>query len=167
MQDKTSTKETMKDKANQMSAMAEQAVKNCEQTLRSGLKFQQEAGQWWATMLDQSASAETWQKRFTSFANLANGLKPAAQKRMEEVMELAEKNTRTGTELFKKAAEAVQTPAIAESQAKWMDFWTSSLGAVRSSAEPLTQVNGRAMDTWIEFVQKNAEIAQGRGSKAA
>lgn len=167
MQDKTSTKETMKDKENPMSAMAEQAVKNCEQALRSGLKFQQEAGQWWTTMLDQGASHETWQKRFTSFANLANGLKPATQKRMEEVIELAEKNTRTGTELFKKAAEAAQTPAIAESQAKWMDFWTSSLGAVRSNAEAATEINARAMDTWIEFVQKNAEIAQGRASKAA
>jgi len=167
MQDKTSTKETMKDKENPMAEMAEQAVKNCEQALRSGLKFQQEAGQWWTNALDQSASAEDWQKRFSSFTNLANGLRPATQKRMEEVLDLAEKNTRTGTELFKKAADAAQTPVIAESQAKWMDFWTASLGAARSNAEAITQINTRAMDAWIEFVQKNAEITQVRAPKAA
>ena len=167
MQDKTSTKDTMKDKENPVSEMTEQAVKNCEQALRSGLKFQQEAGQWWTNLLDQGASAEDWQKRFTSFTNLANGFRPTTQKRLEEVLELTEKNTRTGTELFKKAVEAAQTPVIAESQTKWLEFWTASLGAVRSNAEAVAQINTRAMDAWIDFVQKNAEINQVRAPKAA
>jgi hypothetical protein len=157
----------MKDKANQMSEMAEQAVKNCEQAMRSGFKLQQEAGQWLSQMFDQNASAGDWQKRFTSYATLANSFRPVTQKRMEEALEMVEKNTRIGTELFKKAAEAAQTPAIPECQAKWMDFWMSSLGAARSNAEAAMQINTKAMDAWIEFVQKNAEIAQVRAPKAA
>ena len=48
-----------------------------------------------------------------------------------------------------------------------MDFWMSSLGAARSNAEAAMQINTKAMDAWIEFVQKNAEIAQVRAPKAA
>ena len=167
MQEKTSTKETMKDKANPIPDMAEQALKNCEQALRSGLKFQHQAGQWWTNMLDQGASIEDWQKRFSSFTNLVNGFRPTAQKRVEEVLDLMEKNSRAGADLCKKASEAAQTPGIAESQAKWMEVWTSSLGAVRSNAEAAVQINSRAMEAWIEFAQKNADLAQARTAKAA
>ncbi len=167
MQDKTSSKETTKDKENPLADMAEQAARNYEQALRAGLKLQQEAGQWWSGMFDQSASPDDWQKRFTNIASLANGLRPATQKRMEEVLDLMEKNNRTGTELFKKAADAAQTPSIAESQTKWLDLWTSSLGAARSNAEAALQINARAMESWIEFVQKSAELSQARAQKAA
>lgn len=167
MQEKTSSKESFKNKENPMAEIAEQTVKNCEQALHTGLKFQQEAGQWWSKVFDQATSVEDWQKRFSNFNSLANSLRPATQKRLDEVLDLVEKNTRTGTELLKKATDAAQTPAIADSHAKWMDVWTSSLGAVRSNAEAVMQINARAMDTLIDFVQKNADIAQVRSSKAA
>jgi len=91
---------------NPMTEVAAQVVKNCEQALRSGLKAQQEAGQWWSNLLNQAPSPQDWQKRYASFAGLTNGVLPTAQKRMEEVIELMEKNTQTGAELFKKAVEA-------------------------------------------------------------
>ena len=72
---------------------------------------------------------------------MVNEYVPAARERMEEVAQLMERNTRTGTELLKKAADAAKSPTIADSQAKWMDFWTSSLEAARSSTETLAQIN--------------------------
>ncbi len=166
MAEKTTSRETTKDKENPFADMAEQAARNCEQALRSGLKLQQQASQWWGSMLDHGASAEDWHERFTQYNSLAHSLAPATQQRMEEVLELVEKSTRTGTELYKKAAEAAQTPAPADSQAKWMDFWTASLGAARANTEAVMQINSRAMNTWLEFIQKNAEIAQPRTPKA-
>lgn len=167
MQERTSTKETIRNNENLLTGMAEQAAKNCEHALRTGLRMQQEAGQWWSSMLDQNQSADDWQKRFNQFTSLANSLRPAAQKRMEEVLDLVEKNNRAGTELFKKATDATHTPISADSPGKWVDLWTSSLETVRSNAEAVMQINTRAMDSWIEFVQRHADIGQIRGSKAA
>jgi len=76
-----------------------------------------------------------------------------------------EKNGRTGAELMKKAVDAAQTPAIAESQAKWMDFWTSSMGAVRSNAEAVTQISTKAIDSWIDFIRENTEVTEIRVPK--
>ena len=149
MQDKTSTKTTGKE--NPISEMAQQAVKNCEQALRSGLKLQEEAAHWMTNMFDPAAPADEWQKRMSSFTHLASGLKPVTQKRTEEMLDLVEKNTRS----------------LTETQAKWLDFWTASLGAARSNAEALTHINARAMESWIEFMQKNAELSQARVPRAA
>ncbi|SPE60761.1 conserved hypothetical protein [Verrucomicrobia bacterium] len=157
MKDKTGSeeKEPMKDQTNAMSELAEQAVKNYEQALRSGLKLQQEASQWWSNCFNQNPSGQDWQKRW---AGVANGLMPAAQKRMEEVVDLVEKNSQAGGELIKKAVEAAQTPVLADSQAKWVDVWTSSLGAAKSSAQAITQINVRGIDSCIEFIRQTTEI---------
>ena len=48
-----------------------------------------------------------------------------AEKQLEEVVGLMEKNNRITAELMSKAIAAAQTPVIAESQAKWTEFWTS------------------------------------------
>jgi hypothetical protein len=159
-------KETMKDRMKPMSEMADTAMKNYEQAIRTSLKLQEEAGRWWSSMLNQTAMAQDWQKRVSNVTGMANSLMPIAQKRMEEVMSLMEKNSRTGAELMKKAVDAAQTPAIAESQAKWMEFWTSSMGAVRSNAEAVTQISSKAIDSWIDFIRKNAEVAEVRVPKA-
>jgi hypothetical protein len=150
-----------------MSDMADKAMKNYEQALHTSLKFQEEAGRWWTSILNQTAFTQDWQKRVSNMTGMANTLMPMAQRRMEEVMSLMEKNGRTGAELMKKAVDAAQTPAIAESQAKWMDFWTSSMGAVRSNAEAVTEISTKAIDSWIDFIRENTEMTQIRVPKTA
>ena len=85
---------------------------------------------------------------------------------MQELLEVAEKNSRTSVELMKKAADAMQAPGIAERQARWMDFWGASLGAARANADATMQIGTRGFDTWIDFVQRNSEVTQ-REVKAA
>lgn len=157
----------MKDKNTPVSEMADTARKNYEHAVRTGLKFQEEAGRLWGSMLNQTNMAEDWQKRISSMTGMANSLVPIAQRRMEDMLALMEKNSRTGAELMKKAVDAVQTPVLSESQAKWMDFWTSSMGAVRSNAQAFTDISNKAIDSWIEFVRKNGEVSEPRTAKAA
>lgn len=147
-----------------LSEMTEAALKNYEQALRTSLKLQEEAGKWWSSMLHQSNCGQDWQKRVSSVTGMANSLVPVAQRRLEEVMGLVEKNSHTSAELMKKAVDAAQTPALAESQAKWMDFWTSSMGAVRANAEAVSQISSKALDSWIEFVRKSSEAAEVRAA---
>jgi hypothetical protein len=147
--------------------MADQAMKNYEQALRAGLKLQEEANRCWGSLFNQSAPAPDWQKRLLSFTTAANGLLPANQKRMEELLNLVEKNGRTNTDLLKKAVTAAQTPAIAESQSKWMEVWTSSLSAARENTETMAQISCRAIDSWIDLMQKGTEVIEVRVPKAA
>jgi hypothetical protein len=162
----TKAKNSGRTQTKPMSDMADTAMKNYEQAMRTGLKFQEEAGRCWSTLFNQAASAQDWQKRVTHATGMANSLMPLAQKRMEQVVELMEKNSRTGAELMKKAVDAAQTPVIAESQAKWVDFWTTSMGAVRSNAEAVTEISAKALDSWIDFLNRNTEVNQIRVPKA-
>ena len=156
-----------KEKINPFQDMAQQGVKNCEQAMRNGLKFQEEATKWWNNMAGHTGSAQDWQKRFSNATTVATNFTAAAQKRAEEFLDLAETNARAQVELTKKAADAMQAPTIAESQHKWIEFWTASLGVVRSSSESMAQISGRALDSWVDFVQKNGEMSQVRIPKAA
>jgi hypothetical protein len=92
---------------------------------------------------------------------------PLAQRRMQDVIDLMEKNSRTSAELVKKAVDAAQTAALAESQAKWLDFWTSSMGAVRSNTEAVSEISSRSIDSWVQFVKHNSESADSRGANAS
>ena len=163
----TKTKDSGREQERSATEMTNTAMKNYEQALRTGLKLQEEAVKWWSGVMTHAATAPDWQNRFNSVASLANEMMPLAQKRMEEVLELMEKNSRTGNDLMKKAVEAAQTPVIADSQAKWMDVFTSSLGAMRTNAEALTQMSTRAIDSWINFVRQNTEVTEIRVPKTA
>jgi len=154
------TKNGARDATKPIADAAEAALKNYQQALRTGLKLQEEAGKWWNSAWNQASLTEDWQKRVNCATGVANSFMPLAQKRMEEVITLMEKNTEAGTQLLKKAVDAAQAPALAESQAKWMDFWTSSMGAVRSNAEAVTHISSKAIDSWIEFVRKTGEVVE-------
>lgn len=154
-------------KENPVTGAADTAMKNYEQALRTSLRFQEEATKWWTSVFNQGNYGQEWQKRMTDLTGMANHLMPLAQKRMEDVMGLMEKNSRTSAELFKKAVDAAQTPVLSESQAKWMEVWTSSMGAVRSNTEAVSQISSKAIDSWIDFIRKNTEVAEARVAKAA
>jgi len=65
-----------------------------------------------------------------------------------------EKSNRTCVELVKKATEAAQTPGLAESQEKWLEFWKSSLAAASSSAGALAAANAKMINSCIDVVEK-------------
>jgi len=164
MKEKTqSTKQAEKP----ISEMADKAMKGYEHAIRTGLKLQEEAAHYWTNVLTQTASPHDWQKRYTGFTAMANGIMPAAQRRMEEVLELMEKNSRASADLMKKAVDAAQTTVIAESQAKWMDFWAASVGAARSNAEAITDIGSKTVDSWVDFIRKNTEVTEVRVPKSA
>jgi hypothetical protein len=167
MKNNKQQKETMKDYTIPMAELADKAMKSYEDALRTGVKMQEEAGKWWASICDRNALSNDWQKQFKNVTGMASNLVPLAQRRMEDVISLMEKNGKTGAELFKKAVDAAQTPVLAESQAKWMDFLTSSMGAVRSNAEAVSEMSTKAIDSWIEFVRKNTDVTEVRVPKSA
>jgi hypothetical protein len=164
---KTHRKETTTNKGLPMTEMAEQARRNYQQALRTGQKLQEEAGEWWTRMFNQTTTAADWQRQFANFTSMTGRVMPLAQRRMEDALELMEKNSRVGAELMKKAIDAVQTPGLGECQAKWLEFWTCSMRAVQSNVEAATNMGTKTIDLWIDLVRKNADVTEARAARAA
>jgi len=150
-----------------MTGLAEAARRNYEEAIRAGQRLQEEAGQWWTRMLNQTAAAADWQGNLTRFNAVAGNVVPLAQKCLEGVMGVMEKSTRTSAELMEKALDATQTQSWAECQAKWMEFWTSSMKAAQSNVEAITQLNTRTMDSCINLVRKSSNVANSRVPEGA
>jgi hypothetical protein len=144
---------------------ADQAIKNYEQTLRTGLKLQEDAWQSWCSLLNESPVGPDWQKKYAGAVSAATAVVPTIQKRLEETVELMEKNARVGAELMKKAVDASQTTSLVESQSKWMDFMKVSLDAAQSNVDAVMRINSRGMESFLSFVQKNSDFAQPRSAE--
>lgn len=157
---KEKAKESTHQKTKPLSEAADKAMRNYEQAVRTGLKLQEEAAHLWTNLLNQSVSPQEAQKRFTSATSVANGVLPVAQKSLDEVLNLFEQNTKTGTELLKKAADVCQTATLSEYQTKCLDLCTASVEFARSNIEAITQINSRALDSWIKYVRKSADVTE-------
>lgn len=152
---------------NPMDEMAGQARKQYEEAVRTGQKLQEEAGQWWTRLLEQTASAADWQKQWARMASVTTGMLPMAQKRMEDFMKWMAKSNAARDELYRKASDAMKATNIAECQAKWMDFYLSSLGMIRSDVEAVTELNTQAIESWVTFVQHRAQTRAGQAQRGA
>ncbi len=150
-----------------MNEMAETARKNYEEAMRTGERFREEAGQWWTRLWTQAANGQEWQRQLAAWSQMAGRMMPVAQEQFQDVMNLVEKNGRTGAELVKKAVEAAQAPAPSEQQAKWLELWTSSMKAVQSNVEAVSDISTRAIDSWVDFVRRNTETMEVRVPKVA
>jgi hypothetical protein len=161
-------KTTKEDNGTVLLKMAEEALKNYEQSLKTGLKLQKEATQWWTKSLQQTAPTADLRKWFANLGSSANDtVFPAAEKQLEEILHLLEKNNRDCVELARKATEAARTCGIAESQAKWIEFWNSSMLAARSNAEVWTQANSKMLDKCVDFFRQNRGTNGWSEAKAA
>lgn len=144
-----------------VSEIFEQAMKNYEQTLRSGLKLQEETGKMLTSLFYETASPHDIQKQFTT------EVLPAAQKRFGECVALFEQNSRIGFDLLKKGLEAGQITSVADKQAKYVDLCEASLKTLRSNAQAVSDINAKAIDSYVEFVKKaTAEVSGTKATKA-
>src|SRR5262245_26891846 len=167
MKTKSSSRQRHQKQQDPVRNITDKTMRNYDRTVKTGVRFQEEATQWWMRLMNQAASATDWQKRVTGLFAVTDKLMPSTQKRLLEIMELMDMNSRAGAELMNKAVDAVQTASLTGSQSKWLEFWTSSLGAMRSNLEALSQINNRVIDSWIDMARENTEFAQTSLSKAA
>ena len=56
---------------------------------------------------------------------------------------------------------------IADGQAKWMNFWSSTISAAQTNAAALAKVSSKAVDAWTDFIHKNTEVMEVRVPKSA
>jgi len=133
----------------------DQAMKNYEQALKTGLKLQEDSARLWTQLFNQNATAPDWQKQVKA---LTEELIPQTQKALNENVKLIEQNGKTSVELLKKAVEGAQATTVQEAQSNFMGLWESSVKAMRETAEAVTQANSRALDSWMSIARKTSGV---------
>jgi hypothetical protein len=131
--------------ASRLSSPFDDAVATFNDTVKAGVKVQEEIGKWWSDALGQAGGGgEQWQKQ--SKAVFAEAI-PAAQKNAEEWLKLVEQNYKRSLALFKKAWD-VQPADAGEMRAKSLELWEASLELIRDNAQAMAQTNVKMMEVW-------------------
>jgi len=145
---------TTEEKTKAGTELFEQALKNYEQTLKTGLKLQEDSVRMWSGLLNQTTAPQDLQKRAKA---LADEIIPQTQKTIEDNLKLVEQNSRASIELLKKAATTAQATTVQDAQSKFLSLCEASLSAVRDTTVALTQANAKAVESWVGFVRKSTE----------
>jgi hypothetical protein len=142
-------------------ALVEQAIKNYEEALQTGVRIQEESSKWWTEFMQSGAPAE-WRQRWGSSAmdNI-----PVVQQRMEDALHLLEQGSRTSLDLMKRAMEVAMTETPAEAQGKLQDLWGASLQALRGNGQAVAQANAKVVEAWMQLFSRAA--APGAAKQAA
>jgi hypothetical protein len=145
---------TTEEKTKPACDLYDQAMKNYEQALKTGLKLQEDSVKVLTGLLNQPTAPQDLQKRVKA---LADEVIPQTQKNIEDNLQLVEQTTRTSIELLKKATAATQATTLHDAQSKFLGFCEASLSAVRDTAVAVTQANAKALESWMVYARKCAE----------
>lgn len=127
------------------------AVQTLGETLKAGIKAQEEMAKWWTDALDRAGLLREWQKRSQSIFSEAI---PVAQKNAETWLRLSQQNYRRGMDLLKKALEP-EGPAAKDVQAHAQALYQDSLNALRESTQAAAQNSVKMMEQWTSIFWKH------------
>jgi hypothetical protein len=147
---------TAEDKTKPIADLFDQAAKNYEQVLKTGLKLQQESAKLWTGVLGESGVPDVQGK----CKALLDDLVPQTQKNINECLKLIEQNSRASVDLLKKAVAVTQSSSVQDSQAKVLNLWETSWNTACETTQAITQANTKAMETCIEYFRKNGMPAE-------
>lgn len=142
----------------------DQAVETFNGALKTGLKVQEEATKWW---LDAVGDAGSVQKVQQKVQEMVVDAIPAAQQNAEEYLKTLDRSCRSSLDLLKKAYEPGQCESVADCQAKTRELWEASLGALRTHAQAMVQLNGRIMESCNGLVRKTLSTCEIKAPAAA
>ena len=132
----------------------DEALKNYEQALRTGLKLQEDIAKYWTKVLAQPGTPPDFQRHLLS---LANDMVPATQKSLQECFELLEQNSRASVDLLRKGLEASQTTSPAETQKKLLEFCEGSLKSLKANTRAIVDLNSKALNSWMNWTRRFTE----------
>jgi hypothetical protein len=134
--------------------LLDQALRNYEHSLKTGLKLQEESTRLFLGCFTQGTATADFQKKFKA---VAEETIPQVEKAVDEGLKLLEQNSRAGVDLLKKAVAATQTTSPQDAQAKSLAFYEGCLNAVRDSALAVTQASNKAAESWLGYVRRSTE----------
>lgn len=154
---------TTEERTKPFADLFDQATKNYEQAVKTGLKLQEESVKLWATLCNQASSPTDVQKRAKAVSEEIVGRTQAI---IGDYVKATDQYSRSSVELLKKALAVTQASSAQDAQSKVLAFWEATLGGVRETAQAITQAHTKAFESCVDFVRKASEpVAAGPAPK--
>lgn len=139
----------------------DQAMKSYEQTVRTGVKLQEDTAKWWTNFFQQATQTQELQRQMSSIVSQAI---PTAQRSMEESLRLIDQGSKTTLNLLKKTMDGSCATAASDVQSEVQQLWQSSLNVIQSNLQSINESQTKAMESWTELMRKGAASAASTAS---
>ena len=128
-----------------------QATDSFTKTMQAGIKFQEEAAQFWTQALTRGTDdfRGQWDK-------VAHDALPFGRKNVERFHKLFEDQSNRTLELFRKSVEFGPAQNVNEVYEKAAATWKSSLDTMRQSAEAFAKANSELFESWNDLFRASA-----------
>jgi hypothetical protein len=153
------SKELMKEQAyNPLLELAEQTMDRYQETVRTGLKLQEEV----RDQFLKASSNPDWQKSFSRTNGMMFGMMPSMQRQAEELLGMMGRNSQLFLEYYMKAMKAEKMPSNPLAQTDWMDVAKRSMESMFVGAEAVSELRNRAMESWMESIKESMKNTNSR-----
>ncbi len=112
-------------------------------------------------LADHAELACRWQEGLAHFGTAAHGAAVATLKHSRELVELMGHSAQAKVGLARQAITAANAPSLLGSQARWLSVWVDAMRLAQSNAGALTEINSRAMSSWLRLAGNHTLKQQG------
>jgi len=135
----------------------QEALRNYEKALKSGIQLQEESVNLWKDVLTKLGSPEDLKAKLES---MTEDVFPKARKRMEEFVETFNRSSNQTIDLFEKTLSVYQATSVTEAQRRVHDLIESSLNALRVNVHSALNTNAKIIASWKELVDRFGPAAK-------
>ena len=137
--------------AESVNELFQEALKNYEKALKSGIELQEESVNLWKSLLTQLGSPEDFQAKLES---MQAEVFPATRKRMEEFVELFNRSSNQTLELIEKSMGVYQAKSVTDAQRRLQDLMENSLATLRGNVQTALNTNARIITSWKDMLDR-------------
>ncbi|NOT02936.1 MAG: hypothetical protein HOP29_20240 [Phycisphaerales bacterium] len=148
--------------ADTMTDAFKQATEVFNQTLSTGMKFQEETTRFWNDTCGKSMDQFCGEAEKFSRETI-----PTAKRNMERMHKTFDEQARKNMDMVRKSFETAEATLDQSFMDKTFDLWRSSIETFRTSMETMAKANMRLFDGWGEMAHRCSESGPGGMKPAA
>jgi len=146
------TKRATQETANKAAGLFDHAARTFAETVKTGIRIQEEWAKSFSDALKQVSPGNEFQKQSASV--LASAI-PVVQKNTEELIKTVEQNCRKSLDVLQKAFDAQNPPTASDLQARTQRLWDDSVKVFRENTDSLTALNVKMVEAWSDVIRKS------------
>ncbi len=142
-----------------VSGVFKQAGECFNQTMRTGIEFQEEAAKFWS-----DAFGRNFDQFRTQFDKVANDAVPAAKENLERFHDLFDGQAQESLDTLRKAFDVGQDFKVPNMVDQTADVWRKSFDVMRSNVDKLTKAN---VDMFESVCRTAEQCGAANGAKSS
>ena len=129
----------------------QEAMRSYEKALKTGIQLQEESVNIWKDLLTKLGSPDELQDRMESFTS---NIFPEARKRLEEIMEMFNRNSSQTLDLVQKSMGIYQATNMTDAERRIQELIESSLTTLRMNVHTALNTNAKIISSWKDMVDR-------------